>query len=180
MQYQLIYIIWLISFVPDSKLLWVGKTNVLLGLRECARNAIKEKVVRMVIATFRNLISKSSFSDSNGENVLRSMVGLKIYPVIELLGVRKWSDGDIIDDLEFVRDTLSKKIAQLSTFDEYESEVRAGKLEWSPPHLSDAFWSGNAARLDENNHELVRYSCFVIEGFWWVLLSPPKISLVLR
>ena len=43
-----------------------------------------------------------------------------------------------------------------STFDVYESEVKSGNLEWSPPHLSDAFWKSNASKLNENDHVLLK------------------------
>ena len=43
-----------------------------------------------------------------------------------------------------------------STFDEYASEVRSGKLDWSPVHQSEQFWKLNASKLNENDHELIR------------------------
>ena len=51
-----------------------------------------------------------------------------------------------------------------STFDEYASEVRSGKLEWSPPHLSEQFWKQNAGRLNEKDFELLRWEV-VFQGF---------------
>lgn len=99
------------------------------------------------------------------ENII-PMLGNKLLPVIEMLSIRKWSDSDIADDLTFIRDELSKRVADLSylhnanfnirTFDEYSSEIRSGKLEWSPPHLSENFWKTNAAKLDNNQNEIVK------------------------
>ena len=43
-----------------------------------------------------------------------------------------------------------------SSFDEYSSEVRSGRLEWSPVHKSEKFWRENAARLCEKNFELLK------------------------
>jgi V-type H+-transporting ATPase subunit H len=47
------------------------------------------------------------------ENII-PMLGNKLLPVIEMLSVRKWSDTDISDDLTFIRDELSKRVADLS------------------------------------------------------------------
>ena len=44
-----------------------------------------------------------------------------------------------------------------SSFDEYSSEVKSGRLEWSPVHKSEKFWHENAARLNEKNFELLKY-----------------------
>jgi V-type H+-transporting ATPase subunit H len=43
-----------------------------------------------------------------------------------------------------------------STFDVYAAEVHSGKLEWSPPHLSDRFWKSNITRFQEKDYELLK------------------------
>lgn len=43
-----------------------------------------------------------------------------------------------------------------SSFDEYSSELKSGRLEWSPVHKSEKFWRENAARLNEKNYELLK------------------------
>ena len=43
-----------------------------------------------------------------------------------------------------------------SSFDEYASEVRSGRLEWSPVHKSEKFWRENNTRLNEKNYELLK------------------------
>lgn len=53
-------------------------------------------------------------------------------------------------------------MASLTTFDQYASEVRAGKLEWSPPHLSEQFWKANAGKLTEDNQELIKILTTII------------------
>ena len=47
-------------------------------------------------------------------------------------------------------------ISICSSFDVYASEVRSGRLEWSPVHKSAKFWKENAARLNEKNYELLK------------------------
>lgn len=43
-----------------------------------------------------------------------------------------------------------------SSFDEYTSEVKSGRLEWSPVHKNEKFWRENAIRLNENNYSLLK------------------------
>ena len=44
----------------------------------------------------------------------------------------------------------------ISSFDEYSSELKSGRLEWSPVHKSEKFWRENAVRLNEKNYELLK------------------------
>ncbi|KAI8911543.1 ATPase, V1 complex, subunit H [Gorgonomyces haynaldii] len=150
MQYQAIYCLWMLSYVPEACAQFASVHPVIPILKELAKLAIKEKVVRVIIATFKNMITKAP------KLTIIPMLGNKLFPVIEQLSVRKWSDSDIVEDLQFIRDELSHHVAELTTFDEYESEVRSGKLEWSPPHLSEQFWKTNATRLSENGNELIK------------------------
>nr|XP_018911564.1 PREDICTED: uncharacterized protein LOC109040196 [Bemisia tabaci] len=45
----------------------------------------------------------------------------------------------------------------VTTFFSFDAtEVKCGRLEWSPVHRSAQFWGENAARLNEHNYELLR------------------------
>lgn len=60
----------------------------------------------------------------------------------------------------------TKKIAVFvffSSFDEYATEVKSGRLEWSPVHRSAQFWRENASRLNERNYELLRILVHLLE-----------------
>ena len=93
---------------------------------------------------------------SESQENIYAFVGNKVAPLVENLVTRKYSDAEISEDLTIARDELTKIVASLSTFDEYQSELRSGKLEWSPSHLSEQFWKQNAARLNEHDYELLR------------------------
>jgi V-type H+-transporting ATPase subunit H len=150
LQYQLIFCIWLLTF-EDSICAEINKThNVIPVLIDIAKSAIKEKVVRVVLQAFRNMLEKAPSAN------MLPMLGNKMVPFCETLLGRKWSDSEITEDLTFLKDELSKNIQKLSTFDEYSAEVYSGKLEWSPPHKSEQFWKSNAEKLNENNYELLR------------------------
>ena len=46
----------------------------------------------------------------------------------------------------------------LRTYDEYTSELASGHLSWTPVHESDDFWKENAAKLNDKNHEQLKYA----------------------
>ncbi|WAR18050.1 VATH-like protein [Mya arenaria] len=51
-----------------------------------------------------------------------------------------------------------------TSFDEYVTEIKSGRLEWSPVHKSDRFWRENAIRLNEKNYELLKILVRLLEG----------------
>lgn len=149
-QYQCIYSIWLLSFVREAAADLGSVYHITPLFKDIAKAAIKEKVVRVTMATFKNMVVNAP------QETIIPMLGHKLLQDVEVLSVRKWSDQEITDDLMFLRDELGKHVASLSTFDEYASEIRSGRLEWSPPHQSEQFWKANANRLNENKNELVK------------------------
>ncbi|KAI8804463.1 armadillo-type protein [Cladochytrium replicatum] len=150
MQYQVICCFWLMSFEPEIAVDIQRRYDVFPTCIEIAKAAIKEKVVRVVLATFKNLLEQA-----HQENIAH-MLGNKLLIVCDNLSARKWSDTEITEDLDYLKEELSKSVQNLSTFDEYASEVRSGKLDWSPPHLSEQFWRTNASKLNDKDHELLR------------------------
>ena len=150
LQYQVFFCIWTLSSIPQAAAELHKKFDVIPLLLDIIRNALKEKVIRVCIATLRNMITNAP------ETTLLPMVGHKVPRQMEVLLARKWTDEDIKEDLEFISEQLDHFIQKISTFDEYSSEVRSGKLEWSPAHQSDHFWKENASRLNERDFELLR------------------------
>ena len=43
-----------------------------------------------------------------------------------------------------------------SSLEEYSTELKSGRLEWSLVHKSDKFWRENASRLNDNNYQLLK------------------------
>ena len=60
MQYQIIYIIWLLSFEKDIVGLIDRQYNLTPIFVEIAQNSIKEKVVRVIASTFKVIIRNNS------------------------------------------------------------------------------------------------------------------------
>ncbi|KAI9311755.1 armadillo-type protein [Obelidium mucronatum] len=161
MQYQGIYCMWTMTFVQE--------------VAADIQDAIKEKVVRVIFSTIKVLnlfpLHFNMLTLAPQENII-PMLGNKLLQLCETLSTRKWSDSEITDDLTLIKEELAKNINSLSTFDEYASEVRSGKLDWSPPHLSEQFWKQNASRLNDKDHELVKV-------LGRLLLAPGSTNLVL-
>ena len=124
--------------------------DVIPLLIDTAKAAIKEKVVRVCIATLRNLAEKAI--DAN----VGSMLVHKLLPCCESLATRKFNDEDIPNDLQAITEALSENFQRLSSFDAYVTEVESKKLDWTPAHQSDEFWKQYASKLDERDHAILR------------------------
>ncbi|CAJ0634732.1 16004_t:CDS:10 [Entrophospora sp. SA101] len=150
MQYQIIFCFWLLTFNKEVAEDFNKKFDLIPTLINIAKSAIKEKIIRVIIGTFRNLVEKAP------ESNLPTMLVAKLLNFCENLSGRKWSDSEIVEDIEFLRVRLQENFYSLTTFDEYASEISSGMLHWSPPHESEQFWKQNVARLNERDHELIR------------------------
>ncbi|KAI9179473.1 H(+)-transporting V1 sector ATPase subunit H [Blastocladiella emersonii ATCC 22665] len=149
-QYQVIFCLWLLSFESDAAKEMEGKFHVVTPLTDIAKGAIKEKVIRVVLALFRNL------SQLAPAETTVSMIGSKLLPFLDVLKQRKFADTEVADDIEHLQLHLRESLQRLSSFDEYVGEVVSGKLEWSPAHESEIFWKQNIARFADRDNELVR------------------------
>ncbi|KAI8074348.1 ATPase V1 complex subunit H [Gilbertella persicaria] len=149
-QYQIIFCLWLLTFEPEIAANINEKYDIIPLLVEIAKSAIKEKVIRVSVATLRNLVEKAPAQN------LAAMLVTKLLPFTENLSTRKWSDTDILDDINFIKERLQENFQSLTTFEQYASEVETGKLEWSPPHKSEVFWKENAQKLEDNNYQLLK------------------------
>ncbi|KAI7862067.1 ATPase V1 complex subunit H [Spinellus fusiger] len=150
MQYQVIFCLWLLTFETNIASEINETYDIIPLLVEISKAAVKEKVVRVAMATFKNLVEKAP------TNNLAAMLVVKLLPFTENLRGRKWSDPDILEDIEYLVEKLQENFQSLTTFEQYASEIETGKLEWSPPHKSEVFWKENAVKLDENDYRLLR------------------------
>lgn len=149
--YQVVLCFWLLSFHKDI----ASELNVKLGLipllADVARNAVKEKVTRVTVATLRNLLTKAP--DVNAP----VMLGSKCLQLSKNLLSRKWSDEEIEDDLSYIRTELAERLKTMTTWDEYLSELQSGQLTFeSPVHELDDFWKENAPRLVDEDGKVLK------------------------
>jgi len=144
--YQNVYCLWLLSYNPQVAEL-MNDTKVIPNLVEILKTATKEKVIRMTLATLRNLLDKATNNEL--------MIDCGIVRPLQSLTEKNWGDEDIVDDLTVIQDTLQKNITILSSFDVYKKEVLSGNLEWSTAHRSEKFWRENSHRLEEDNNKVL-------------------------
>ncbi|KAF9459349.1 armadillo-type protein [Collybia nuda] len=148
--YQVAYCLWLLSFEQNVAEQINKKYDIIPLLIDVAQGAVKEKVIRVIVATFRNLITKAPASN------LPAMLVAQLLPFVKNLCSRKWSDEDILEDVQFLRDELNTNFQSLTTYDEYTSELTSGHLSWTPVHESEDFWKENATRLNDRDCEQLK------------------------
>jgi len=153
-QYQLIFCLWVLTFNPllAEKM---NKFNAIPILASILNDSAKEKVTRIILAVYRNLIEKPTEPNVSKEHCI-AMVQCKVLKQLSILEQRRFDDEDITGDVEYLTEKLQSSVQDLSSFDEYSTEVKSGRLEWSPVHKSAKFWRENALRLNEKNYDLLR------------------------
>ncbi|KAF9540803.1 H(+)-transporting V1 sector ATPase subunit H [Mortierella hygrophila] len=150
MQYQVIYCFWILTFDTEIAQELNRRYDVIPPLVEIAKSAIKEKVIRVIISTLRNLVERAP------EANLAAMAAVKLLTFTENLSTRKWSDGEILEDVNYLKAELEENFQTLTTFEVYQAELLSGRLIWSPPHQSDLFWTKNWRELKKENYALLR------------------------
>ncbi|KAJ8488283.1 hypothetical protein ONZ51_g3645 [Trametes cubensis] len=150
MSYQVGFCLWLLTFEQEVAEQIQKRFDIIPLLVDVAQGAAKEKVIRVIVATFRNLVSKAPQAN------LPAMLVAQLLPFAKNLSGRKWTDEDIVEDIQFLRDELSARFESLTTYDEYRSELLSGHLSWSPVHESDLFWKENATKLNDKDYELLK------------------------
>jgi len=160
-QYQLTFCLWVISFSPQlaTKLNAYGVIPILADILSDAQ---KEKVSRIILAVFRNMIEKPEEPEIKKENCI-SMFQCKVMKQLELLDQRKFEDEDIQEDIEYLMEKMEASVQDLSSYDEYVTEIKSGRLEWSPVHRSEKFWRENAHHLNDKNYELLKILLALLE-----------------
>lgn len=163
-QYQVTFCLWIMSFNPVLAER-MGKYNVIPVLADILTESVKEKVTRIILATFTNMIKKPEDSQIAKEHAV-IMVHRKVLKQLEYIqqSGQKFEDPDILEDIEFLATTLNASVVDMSSFDEYATEVKSGRLEWSPVHQSEKFWRENAHRLNEKNYELLKILIRLLES----------------
>lgn len=156
--YQAVFCLWLLSFVAPQE------TNS--GITDCVSQALEEaavprrltnvlrevwaeKVVRISLATLRNMLKMSI-------TLRKEMVGAGLVGALQSLCFRRWNDEDIRDDLGVLAEALESELASMSNFDVYRAEILSGALEWTPAHRDEMFWRENVEKLERNQQEVLR------------------------
>jgi len=151
---QLLYVtsfcVWLLSFNRDVNCIAeLQRFEVVKRVADILKIVSREKVVRVVFATLRNLLKHDK------ENFIDQMVGFALHKLCQTLAGRKWKDTDLVKDITFVGEVVSKRVDQLSSFEMYLTELMSGNLSWSPVH-SEVFWGEHKTKFEEKNFERIK------------------------
>jgi len=157
MQYLVIFCLWLLSFNP-AMLAEFKQHQAVNMLVELAKKGPREKVIRVIMATLRNLLNKEDFNDE--------MVFAGLVKVLYLMNQRKLKDQDLLEDIKAVDNRLEEVVETLSSFDMYQSECNSGRLSWTPVHTAD-FWRENITKFEDGNYALIQRLINLLDSDDW-------------
>lgn len=145
-QYQIVLNFWLLSFDAHiASELTSEHLPVATVFSEVGAATNKEKVIRVIMATYSNLLHKAPEVNAH------ALLGAKVLPLVENLAARKWSDEDLSANLTELQASLSEKLKSMTTLDVYLAELDSGRLSWDNPlHESDEFWGSATPKLLED------------------------------
>lgn len=113
------------SYTRDFVLSVLRKFDIIPTLVEVAQNAVKEKVIRVIVATFRvghmcllrchcKFIALQNLVTKAPKENLPAMLVSQLLPFAKNLATRKWSDEDILEDVQFLKDELNARFQSLT------------------------------------------------------------------
>ncbi|KAL9379515.1 hypothetical protein Peur_027997 [Populus x canadensis] len=152
--YETSLCVWLLSYYEPA-IEYLATSRTLPRLVDVVKSSTKEKVVRVVVLTFKNLLSKSAFG--------AQMVDLGLPQIVQNLKAQAWSDEDLLEALNQLEEGLKDNIKKLSSFDKYKQEVLLGHLDWSPMHKDPAFWRENISNFEENDFQILRVLITILD-----------------
>ncbi|XP_024985028.1 V-type proton ATPase subunit H [Cynara cardunculus var. scolymus] len=152
--YETCLCVWLLSYYEPA-IEYLATSRALPRLLEVVKGSTKEKVVRLIVLTFKNLLAKGSFG--------AQMVDLGLPQIVQSLKAQAWSDEDLLDTLNHLEEGLKDNIKKLSSFDKYKQEVLLGHLDWSPMHKDPIFWRDNITNFEENDFQTLRVLLTILE-----------------
>lgn len=161
-QYEVVFCLWLLSFETKIARSLDKRYEVVPVMVEIARSTVKEKVIRIIISTWTNMLTLATSSNSV---VVAGMLAAKVPACLHTLSSgRSFKDEDLKQSIQALNEQMLEHAGVMTTWDEYLNEVASGRLEWSPAHRSEQFWKLHVKKMDENNHRVVRQLAHVLES----------------
>eukprot|EP00055_Hartaetosiga_balthica_P005498 m.16216 g.16216 ORF g.16216 m.16216 type:complete len:464 (-) comp4584_c0_seq1:1825-3216(-) len=152
--YQALFVLWVTSFDKEA-VRHVDLHGLVLASILIILEGPKEKVLRMGFGFLKNLVQ--NLDEEKSIEIQMLMISHKLLPIVENLSRQTGEqDEELMADVEFFVEKLRACFEHMSSFDEYVTEVRSGKLEWSPVHRSQRFWRENAVKLNDHKHEILK------------------------
>ncbi|KAK4262219.1 hypothetical protein QN277_027802 [Acacia crassicarpa] len=152
--YETCLCIWLLSYYEPA-VEYLATSRTLPRLIDVVKSSTKEKVVRVVILTLKNLMPKGTLG--------AQMVDLQLPQVVQSLKAQAWSDEDLLEALNYLEEGLKDNIKKLSSYDKYKQEVLLGNLDWSPMHKDPIFWRENITNFEENDFQILRVLLTILD-----------------
>ncbi|CBI26482.3 unnamed protein product, partial [Vitis vinifera] len=152
--YETCLCVWLLSYYEPA-IEYLATSRTLPRLVEVVKSSTKEKVVRVVVLTLKNLLSKGAFG--------AQMVDLGLLQIVQSLKAQAWSDEDLMEALNQLDEGLKANIKKLSSFDKYKQEVLLGHLDWTPVHKDPMFWRDNISNFEENDFQILRVLITILD-----------------
>lgn len=156
-QYKILLSIWLLSFNTDVlKDLSKYYLSDLLVFLKLVKISIKEKIIRLAISILLNVTSIPAHETLSTENIKFFILTGDILPTLTNLKERKWSDEELVEDLDALFANVQEVYSKLTSFDEYTQELAAKNFKNSPVHTSDEFFLDNLRHFQDNNYKVFK------------------------
>ena len=164
--YELTFCLWALSF---------GGGDVAADFLQCGSVAVlcdqvsaapREKVVRVSLATLRNLADAAAGGepgDGDAGGAAAAMIKCGLVKTLKLLKDKKWADPDVADDVDALHKKLLANYRELTTLERYAAEVRSGDLAWGLVH-TDKFWRENARAAEADDFALIKLLVQLLDG----------------
>lgn len=152
--YETCLCVWLLSYYEPA-IQYLATSMTLPRLIDVVKSSTKEKVVRVVVLSLKNLLSKGTLG--------AQMVDLGLPQIVQSLKAQAWSDEDLLEALNQLESGLTDNIKKLSSFEMYKQQVQLGHLEWSPMHKDPIFWSENITKFEENDFQILKILLTILE-----------------
>ncbi|XP_047975789.1 V-type proton ATPase subunit H-like [Salvia hispanica] len=152
--YETCLCVWLLSFYEPA-VECLATSRCLPRLIDVVKGTTKEKVVRVVILTLKNLINKGTFA--------AEMVDLEVPHLLQNLKAQAWSDEDLLEAMNQLEEGLRINIKRLSSYEKYYQEVILGRLDWAPMHKDPIFWKENITHFEEHDFKVLRILLTILD-----------------
>ena len=159
MLYEAGLCVYLLSFLP-SACEELKSSGACASLVEIARTAQKEKVVRVIILSLRNMLL---CDENRGTSYGTDLSELGLVKVVASLKLGAWKDEELLESLDYLEEKLSEVRSSFTTFDRYKREVLSGSLSWTQVHTDPSFWKENISKFEERDWQIVRVLLKLLE-----------------
>lgn len=149
--------VWQLTFYEQAAEA-MGSSGVVQGLVDMARQATKEKVMRVAMLALRNLLTNDKLQ------LGPEMVEAGLPKVVQQRITQTKEDEELTGALDSLDVSLKENIQLLSSFEKYKKEVLGDSLDWTPMHTSQQFWKENVEKFEEKDFQILRVLLKLLEA----------------